>query len=74
MLENKDVFDIEDVIDEILDLMVAATNTTQLTTQFALSHLMTEPESMKRVRNELAQLNGFSEAQDIRSALKELSL
>ena len=27
MLESKDIFDIEDIIDEVLDLMVAATNT-----------------------------------------------
>lgn len=35
---------------------------------------MTEPESMKRVRNEFAKLSGVSEAKDIRSALKELNL
>ena len=29
---------------------------------------------MKRVRNEFTQLNGVSEAKDIRSVLKELSL
>ena len=32
MLENKDVFELEDIIDEVLDLMVAATNTQQLVT------------------------------------------
>jgi len=32
MLENKEIFDIEDVIDEVLDLMIAGTNTTQMAT------------------------------------------
>ena len=69
MLENKDVFTEDDVIDEILDLMVAGTITTQLATQTCLGHLMTEPESMKRLRAEFAELDGVKEAKDTRAAL-----
>ena len=35
---------------------------------------MTEPEGMKRVRDEFAQLDGVNQAKDVRSAIKELSL
>ena len=40
MLKNSDVFSEEDIIDELLDFLIAGANTTQLTTQFMLSCLM----------------------------------
>ena len=52
MLESSEIFDEDDVIDELMDLMLAGTQTTHNTTQFALAHLMTDPESLARVRAE----------------------
>lgn len=52
MLESSDVFDDEDIVDECIDFMIAGTQTTQLTTQFVLSHFMTDPESLARARAE----------------------
>ena len=57
LLNNKEVFGEEDIIDELIDFMVAATQTTQLTSQYSLAHLMTDTESLKRVRAEFNSLN-----------------
>ena len=50
MLESKDIFSEDDIIDELLDFLVAGTQTTQNTTQYALAHLMTDQKSLERVR------------------------
>ena len=56
MLESNEVFKEDDIIDEVIDLLVAGTQTTQLTTQFALSHFMTDAESLARARAEFDAL------------------
>ena len=58
MLEDKENFEEDDIIDEVLDLMVAGTQTTQHTTQYALFHFMTDKESLERTRAEFEQLDG----------------
>lgn len=52
MMQNSEIFKEEDIIDELIDFMVAGSQTTQLTSQYALAHLMTDPESLTRVRQE----------------------
>ena len=52
MLAAEDVFNEDDVIDEVLDLMVAGTQTTNMTTQFAMVHFASDPNSVKRARDE----------------------
>ena len=56
MIENSEVFDEDDIIDEILDLLIAGTQTTQYATQYTLAHFMTDPESLKRTRTEFEQV------------------
>ena len=56
MITNSDVFGEEDIIDEILDLLVAGSQTTQYATQFTLAHFLTDPVSLKRARSEYEQV------------------
>ena len=70
MLKADDVFTEEDIIDELLDFLVAGTMTTQMTTQNTLAHLMTEPTSMSRVRQEFAHLFGSDGLEDIEQVFK----
>ena len=58
MLNDPECFDDEDVIDEVLDLMIAGTQTTQNTTIYALAHFMTDPESLRRAREEFDSIDG----------------
>ena len=58
MLADKEVFGEDDVIDEVLDLMVAGTQTTQNVTQYSLFHFMTDEESLERTRAEFSSLQG----------------
>ena len=60
MLQDKENFGEDDIIDEVLDLMVAGTQTTQHTTQYALFHFMTDKDSLERTRAECEQLEGSS--------------
>jgi len=62
MLANSEVFSDEDIIDELLDFLVAGTQTTQMTTQYALACLMTEPECLARVRAEFDPLLGSNDS------------
>ena len=43
ILQNKDVFSEDDIIDELMDFMVAGTQSTQMTSQYTLAHFMTDP-------------------------------
>ena len=52
MLNAPDVFTEEDIIDELLDFMIAGTQTVQNNTQFTVSHLAVNPESKARIRAE----------------------
>lgn len=56
MLKTPEVFSDEDIIDELIDFMVAGTQTTNVTTQYAMSHFATDPESLKRARAEFDQV------------------
>lgn len=53
MLESPNIFSDEDIIDEILDLLVAGTVTTQNASQVAMAHFMTDPRSLARARAEI---------------------
>ena len=55
MIANSDVFEEEDIVDEMMDFMVAATQTSQMTSQYALSHLITNADSLSRVRAEFEE-------------------
>ena len=52
MLKAPSIFNEEEVVDEICDLLSAGTMTTQYSVQSALSHLCTNPETLERVRAE----------------------
>ena len=46
MLASPEIFNEDDIIDEIIDFMGAGTETTQKTTQYTLAHLMTDEASL----------------------------
>ena len=69
MMQNSDVFQEEDIIDEMIDFMVAGSQTPQLPSQYALSHLMTDPESLSRVRQEFE--NTYAEKLSFEKAIKD---
>ena len=71
MLKNSDVFTEDDIIDELLDFAVAGTMTTQLTIQNTLAYLMTEPQSMARVRAEFDQVLGEDGLADIENVFNK---
>ena len=52
LLESPEIFDDQDIIDEILSFFLAASETTQKTTQTILSHLTKYPEILTKVRDE----------------------
>ena len=52
MMASPDIFSEEFIVDELIDFLTAGTQTTQYTTQTILSHFATDPESLKRVREE----------------------
>ena len=52
MLKSPDIFKEEDIIDGLLDFLVAGTQTTQNTAQYAFAHFMTDPTSLARLRTE----------------------
>lgn len=56
MLANTDVFNEDDIIDEVLDLLVAGTQTTQYISQTILAHYITDPESLSRTRAEFKKV------------------
>ena len=64
MLSSPDIFNEEDLIDEVIDMILAGTQTTQYSVQTALSHFMTDPESLKRARSEFHNLTSTNEAHD----------
>jgi len=55
-LEASDVFTEEDVIDEIVDFVVAGVQTTQFTTQTIIACLSTSPDALTKTREEFSQL------------------
>ena len=71
MLKNSDVFTEDDIIDELLDFAVAGTMTTQLTIQNTLAYLMTEPQSMARVRAEFDQVLGEDGLADLENVFNK---
>lgn len=71
MLKNSDVFTEDDIIDELLDFAVAGTMTTQMSVQNTLAYLMTEPQSMARVRAEFDQVLGEDGLADIENVFNK---
>ena len=51
-LQAPDIFKDEDIIDEMVDLFLAGSQTTKLSAQTIMGHFSTDPESVKRVRDE----------------------
>ena len=62
MFQQPDVFSDEFIVDELIDFLVAGTQTTMLTTQTVLSHFATDRESLQRVRKELVDTIGEKDA------------
>lgn len=52
------MFSDEFIVDEIIDFLLAGTQTTMMTTQTVLSHFATDLESLERVRKELRETLG----------------
>ena len=71
MLKNSDVFTEDDIIDELLDFAVAGTMTTQMSVQNTLAYLMTEPQSMARVRAEFDQVLGEDGLADLENVFNK---
>ena len=59
MLAAPEMFSDDDIIDEVVDFLAAGTQTTQRATQAVLYRLMTQPEILRRVRNEYEELVGL---------------
>ena len=51
-LDSPEIFDESAIVDELVDFLIAGTQTTQFVTQTVLAHFATNPESLKRVRDE----------------------
>ena len=52
VIENSDTLSEDDIIDEILDLLVAGTEATQYVSSHCIAHFITDSKSLKRARTE----------------------
>lgn len=59
--ENPEIFTDEFIVDELCDFFVAASSTTQYTTQTLVSHLIKDPKSLAKLRTELDALKSEQE-------------
>ena len=51
-IDTPDVFSDNAIVDELVDFLIAGTQTTQFVTQTVLAHFATDPASLKRIRDE----------------------
>jgi cytochrome P450 len=54
--ENPEIFTDEFIVDELCDFFVAASSTTQYTTQTLVTHLIKDPNSLAKLRSEVDAL------------------
>ena len=55
-LQNRDVFTVDLIVDELLDFFLAGSITTQFASQTNIAHCAKNPESLKRIRDEFEKL------------------
>lgn len=69
--QSPEIFTEDVIIDELIDFMVAATQTTQRTTQGILCHFATNKASLDRVRAEFEACVGSTKGKPLRAFFKE---
>ena len=74
-LQTPDVFTEDVIVDELLDFLVAGTQTTQSVSHIMLSHFATDRQSLSRVRDEFDQVAkeiDFSDAVSLDDKLRKV--
>ena len=70
-LQSPDIFTEEVIIDELIDFLVAGSQTTQFTTQTFLAHFATNKDSLERVRAEFNSVIESPKDQPIDEVLRQ---